>query len=118
MKFLVDAQLPYRLTDWLKSQGFDAIHTTELPDKNLTQDFEIARIADDEDRIVITKDSDFFKLNLLKNSLQKLLFLTTGNIVNKELIELFTNNFEVAQKLFNSHRVIEMNNFLVVAHRN
>ena len=90
MKFLVDAQLPYRLTAWLKSQGFDAIHTTELPDKNLTQDFEIARIADEEDRIVITKDSDFFKLNLLQST---------------------------PQKLFNSHSVVEMNNFLVVAHR-
>jgi len=35
MKFLVDAQLPYHLKAWLLLKGFDAIHTTDLPDQNL-----------------------------------------------------------------------------------
>lgn len=35
MKFLVDAQLPITLKGWLTSQGFDAIHTADLPKQNL-----------------------------------------------------------------------------------
>lgn len=42
--------------------------------------------------------------------------VTTGNIVNKELLILFENNFETALKLFNSFNVVEMNNFLVMGH--
>jgi predicted nuclease of predicted toxin-antitoxin system len=32
MKFIVDAQLPRKLALWLQSQGFDALHTLDLPD--------------------------------------------------------------------------------------
>lgn len=35
MKFIIDAQLPYRLKDWLIAQGFDAIHTRDLPEAKI-----------------------------------------------------------------------------------
>ncbi|MBT8421048.1 MAG: DUF5615 family PIN-like protein, partial [Gammaproteobacteria bacterium] len=34
MKFLVDAQLPRRLASWFSTQGFDAIHTLDMPKAN------------------------------------------------------------------------------------
>lgn len=116
MKFIVDAQLPYRLKDWLIAQGFNAIHTRDLPEANKTEDLSIADIAKNEDRAVISKDSDFLKLYILTGKPQKLLMITTGNIVNKELLSLFEQNFETALKLFNSFNVVEMNNFLVMGH--
>ena len=61
MKFIIDAQLPYRLKDWLIAQGFDAIHTRDLPEANETEDLNIADIADEESRTVITKDQRFFE---------------------------------------------------------
>ena len=63
MKFIVDAQLPYRLKFWLESKGFDVIHTDDLPNQHLTKDLEIAEVADNESRMVISKDSDFLKLS-------------------------------------------------------
>lgn len=42
--------------------------------------------------------------------------ITTGNIVNRELVLLFEKNFENVLKLFNSFNVVEMNNFLVMGH--
>jgi predicted nuclease of predicted toxin-antitoxin system len=116
MKFIVDAQLPYRLKDWLISQGFDAIHTMDLPEANKTEDLSIVDISERENRIVISKDSDFLKLYILKGKPKKLLMITTGNIINKELLVLFEKNFEIALKLFNSLDVVEMNNFLVMGH--
>lgn len=41
MKFIIDAQLPYGLKNWLIKNGFDTIHTRDLPDKNLTDDREV-----------------------------------------------------------------------------
>lgn len=117
MKFLVDAQLPYRLKTWLVANGFDAIHTTDLPARNLTADHDIAHIADAEGRIVISKDSDFMKLHILRQTPARLLMLTTGNIINTELLALFERNFEMAQRLFKSFDVVELNNSFVIGHR-
>lgn len=59
MRFLIDAQLPRRLSHEIARQGFDTLHTLDLPDKNHTPDFEIIQLAAKQDRIVVTKDSDF-----------------------------------------------------------
>jgi predicted nuclease of predicted toxin-antitoxin system len=59
MKFIVDAQLPKSLSDFLKTKGYDSLHTLELPEMNRTGDTAIAEKADAEGRIVITKDADF-----------------------------------------------------------
>ena len=64
MKFIVDAQLPFKLKKWLNEQGHDAIHTDDLPTKHLTPDSEIIKIAEKEDRIVVSKDSDFLSISL------------------------------------------------------
>ncbi len=117
MKFLVDAQLPYRLKAWLAAKGFDAIHTTDLPAQNLTADRAIARRADAEARIVISKDSDFPKLHILQQTPARLLLITTGNIINQQLLALFERNFETALQLFESYAVVELNNSFVTGHR-
>jgi predicted nuclease of predicted toxin-antitoxin system len=109
--------LPYRLKLWLVENDFDAIHTDDLPDRNLTVDLLIADIADEDYRTVISKDSDFLKLRILQGRPQKLLMITTGNIVNKELLTIFELNFVTVMKLFNSYDVVEMNNQFVIGHK-
>ena len=95
MKFLIDAQLPQSLTVFLKNKGFDTLHTLDLPEKNRTKDFEIAKKANDENRAVITKDIDFLELFLLKSVPRKLVMVKTGNISNKELINLFDGYLDI-----------------------
>lgn len=55
MKFIVDAHLPQRLKTWLIAQGFDTVHTIDLPKANETEDLLIADFSEKEGRIVITK---------------------------------------------------------------
>jgi predicted nuclease of predicted toxin-antitoxin system len=116
MRFIVDAHLPYRLKLWLNEIGFDTVHTRDLSEANETQDIDIASFADIENRTVISKDGDFLKLRILQNTPKQLLMITTGNIVNKDLIALFERNFPTILKLFNSFDVVEMNNSFVVGH--
>ena len=110
MKFLVDAQLPYRLATYIKKHDFDVIHTDDMQNRERTKDSEIIILADKENRIVVTKDLDFFDSHILKNTPAKLLWISTGNIKNKELIKLFKENFEEIIKLFKSHNLVELSN--------
>lgn len=93
MKFIIDAHLPYRLKFWLIKNDFDTTHTRDLPDANETEDLDIVEFAEKENRAVISKDGDFLKLHILRGKPQKLLLITTGNIVNKDLLALFERNF-------------------------
>ena len=116
MKFIVDAQLPLQLAQWLVYKGYDAIHTLQLPEKNLSEDLVVIQVSMEQQRIVISKDSDFYDYYILKGQPHKLLLITTGNIVNKELLNLFQNNFEQLMTLLTIHQVVEMNNESIIVH--
>ncbi len=60
MNFLVDAQLPKSISSLLVTIGHDSIHTLDFPEKNLSQDNILLKIAKRENRIIITKDLDFW----------------------------------------------------------
>ncbi len=85
LKFLIDAQLPRRMTEWIREGGCDAVHTLDLPDGNRTTDEHIIESADSDDRVVITKDGDFAHSHLHKSCPRRLLLVSTGNISNRAL---------------------------------
>jgi len=117
MKFIVDAQLPVVLKEWLVEKGFDALHTSELPLGNDTLDMQIVELADTENRIVISKDSDFFKLHLIKGKPKQLLMITTGNIKNRKLLAMIEANFEaIVALLKQGHQIVELSNNQLIAH--
>lgn len=91
IKFIIDAQLPYSLNLLLKEKGYDCIHTDDLPNKEKTTDREIKKVAKEENRIVITKDIDFFDSYILNKSPANLLLVSTGNITNKNLFIYLKN---------------------------
>lgn len=95
MKFLVDAQLPLSLVAFLNERGHDAIHTSSLPEGNRSKDRAIAALADVEDRVVVSKDSDFRDGHLLHASPKRLLVIATGNITNPALLVLLEANLDV-----------------------
>ena len=64
-------KLPRRLVDFFREQGCDVIHTLSLPEGNYTQDSDVIRYADMQQRIVVSKDADFVNSFLL-------LFLSVG----------------------------------------
>ncbi len=83
MKFLVDAQLPAHLARLLVSAGHDAMHTREMPAGNASSDREITRFADEDGRVIVTKDRDFRDGHLVTGSPKRLLTVTTGNITKR-----------------------------------
>ncbi len=117
MKFLVDAQLPKRLSIFFNEVGHDSIHTLELPNKNFTTDSYITDLADEQSRIVVTKDVDFLESYLVKKQPQKLILVKTGNINNNDLINLFANNLPLLINLLKANSFIEINGDEIITHQ-
>lgn len=113
MKFLVDAQL---LARHLAEIGHDAVHTLSLPDENRTTDAEIARLADEEDRVVVSKDRDFRDSHLLQGSPRRLLVVATGNVSNDDLLALFSEHLAAFVDAFDTADLVELRRAELVIH--
>jgi predicted nuclease of predicted toxin-antitoxin system len=117
MKFIIDAQLPKRLARFLQSEGYDAVHTLDLPQQNATPDAMINSISVEQHRVVITKDADFVESFLLQGKPHKLLLIGTGNIKNSELEQLIAENLQQLVELLNAHSYIELNRSGIVVYQ-
>jgi predicted nuclease of predicted toxin-antitoxin system len=116
VKFLVDAQLPIRLARLLTEAGHDAVHTSQLPEGNRTTDGEVARLADEQDRIVVSKDRDFRDAHLLRGTPRQLLIVATGNTSNDELLALFARYLEAVVDAVNHVGLVELRRDHLVVH--
>lgn len=116
MKFIVDAQLPKSLSDFLNQKGHDSVHTLELPNKNKTKDSQIAKLANEEGRIVISKDVDFLESYMVKSEPQKLIIVKTGNILNKHLLKIFEENLEALIQMISRSDLIEVSRTEIAEH--
>ena len=92
MKFLIDAQLPKKLSGFLNEKGLESIHTLDLPSRNYTPDSEIIELSISQQYIVVTKDADFWDIYKQKAEPYKLIYLTVGNYSTQDLIHLFASN--------------------------
>ena len=116
MKFVVDAQLPHRFCDWLRENGYDAVHTLDLELGNRTPDSEITLIADRDGRIVVTKDDDFVQSFLLRNTPQRLMLVASGNIGNAELERLIIAALPSIMEAFETAHYIEIGKNSLIIH--
>ena len=108
MNFLIDAQLPRRITVWLAAAGCDALHPLDLLDGNRTTDGQINDVADRKQRVVVTKDADFVDSHLLRGRPAKLLLVSTGNISNRDLEAMVVPLIPDIVREFQTHSFLEL----------
>ena len=108
MNWLVDTQLPHQLATALKQRGHHAVHASELPAGHLSSDEAIIAHADRNGAVVVTKDADFLSVYEVKGAPKRLLYLTTGNIRNTELIFLFMRHLDVLCQELKDGGLVEM----------
>jgi predicted nuclease of predicted toxin-antitoxin system len=85
VKFLVDAQLPPSLAEWLRATGAEATHVEEASLRNAV-DSAIREYAISQGYVLITKDKDFAPAESSRPQLQ-VVWVRTGNVPNRVLIE-------------------------------
>jgi predicted nuclease of predicted toxin-antitoxin system len=110
MKIWIDAQLPPTLANWL-TQTF-TIESHSLRDLGLRDArdidiFEAARAA--QDVVIITKDSDFVDLVCRLGVPPQIIWLTCGNVTNRNLRNLLTTTFPMAiEQLQQGEPIVEI----------
>jgi predicted nuclease of predicted toxin-antitoxin system len=97
----------------LGRHGHDALHTRDLEDQNATSDSVINRVSIAEQRVVISKDSDFFYSHLLHGCPWKLLLVRTGNISARDLFEVFERNLQMIEDALQKHTLVELDRIAV-----
>ena len=108
MKFIVDAHLPPALCVLLRDAGHDAIHTLELPQQNRTPDSFLNQLSATEQRVLVTKDSDFYHSHLLHGRPWKLLLVRTGNARTRDLKALFARHLNEIVTALDTNSLVEL----------
>ncbi len=108
MKFIIDAQLPPSWVEILNANGHEAIHTSRLQEGNLTPDQAIIKIADREERTVMSKDSDFYYSFVTTGQPKKLVFVKLGNMRIQEIDNYLKTNMKLLIEALNKGSLVEL----------
>lgn len=101
MTFWLNAQLPPSMARWLSATfGVSVVTLYEvgLRDAQDVEIFEAARTNGDS-TVVVSKDQDFVDLVMRLGPPPQLLWLTCGNITNRDLQRIFSQAFSAALAL-------------------
>ena len=113
MKFLIDGQLPEKLSPWLKTKfGYDVFHIKDFK-LQLAEDEEVFEKAKELDAVIITKDKDFLELQIRLGYPPKIIWVTSGNTSNKKLKHIFSQLFPKAiEFLKQGHNLVEISDII------
>ena len=113
MKFLIDGQLPKKLSLWLKMEfDCEVFHINDL-NLQFAEDKEVFEQAKKLNAIIITKDRDFLKLQIRLGVPPKVIWVTSGNTSNKRLKQIFSKLFPKAiQLLKQGHNLVEISDII------
>jgi len=108
VKFIVDAQLPPKLADWLRDHGHDAVAVRQIGLRE-AEDRAIWAYAVQEGAIIVTKDEDFARLAATHATGPALIWVRMGNVVNRVLLARFEEAWpEICGHLAAGTRIVEM----------
>ncbi|MFM2062673.1 MAG: hypothetical protein RLZZ507_2343 [Cyanobacteriota bacterium] len=113
MKIWLDAQLPPTLANWITNTF--AIEAFSLKEMGLhdAKDIEIFEAAKIANVIIMTKDSDFIDLVCRLGIPPQIIWLTCGNVTNRNLRELLNFTLlDALKKLRQGEMIVEINNKL------
>ena len=88
--------------------GHDATHRLDLQTGNKTKDPIINQISVLEQRVVVSKDSDFFYSHVLQGRPWKLLLIKTGNISSQDVCVLLERHLPTIETALQTHTLVEI----------
>ena len=93
MKLLIDQNISYRLKTSLKNFFPDIKHIKELSLERASDEI-IWKYAKENDFIILTKDSDFNDIAVMKGYPPKIIWIQKGNCSTDDIINLIIENHQ------------------------
>lgn len=100
LRVLCDVHISYRVVKFFEVEGIETIHINNILDGSETKDSKIRKWADENNFVLITKDSDFRNSHFISGSPRKLLKIELGNISTKILLDMLKSNFSLIEESF------------------
>jgi predicted nuclease of predicted toxin-antitoxin system len=108
MKFLIDNNLPISPVGVFRAAGYQAEHSSSFHGlSRFSSDDTIAVVADQDGRVVVTKDRLFVVEHFKTKKPGKMLWFSGGNIKNALLRELMKNAPPQVIKLLGHYSCVE-----------
>jgi predicted nuclease of predicted toxin-antitoxin system len=104
MKFLFDQNISHRILALLPEQFSSS---TSVKKEGLTnaQDSQIWEFAKDHDYIIVTQDSDFNDMNTLYGFPPKIIWIRTGNLKTKAILDILIDYYSELEKFESDHEL-------------
>ena len=100
-EFIIDANLPSKISVWEKNNFVDVLSINPLWDDNEIWDY-----AKANGLTIITKDKDFAVKQILQGSPPKLIHIKFGNLRLKEFIALIEKLWPAIENLIKEYSII------------
>ncbi|HEU5289241.1 MAG TPA: DUF5615 family PIN-like protein [Cyclobacteriaceae bacterium] len=97
MKLLFDQNLSYKLIDRL-SDIFPGSTHVKIHNLSNEQDIIVWDFAAKKDYVIVTQDSDFYNLALIRGTPPKVIWIRSGNSSTKHIEELIRSNAIAIQR--------------------
>lgn len=101
MKFLFDQNISFRIVKLISNEFPESAQVRELGLEG-SSDLEIFNYALEHNFVIVTFDSDFCDLNMVKGSPPKIIWIRIGNSTTKEIYKLIIEKKELI-KIFVSN---------------
>jgi len=101
MKLLFDQNISYRVVPRINDIFSGSTHVTMVGLEDST-DFEIWQYASKNDFCIVTFDSDFYDLSLVKGIPPKIIWLRTGNKTTNSIVHIIHEFKDVIDEFLNN----------------
>jgi predicted nuclease of predicted toxin-antitoxin system len=96
MKLLFDQNISFRITKLISDKFPEAKHISELGLADST-DMEIWEFSKSNSFTIVTFDSDYYDLSIIKGCPPKIIWLRIGNTSTARIAEVINEDFELIQ---------------------
>ncbi len=104
MKLLFDQNISFRIIKKIEDIFQDSEQTKRL-NLDKASDFEIWKYAKNNNFCIVTFDSDFIDISVLKGTPPKIIWLRVGNTSTNSIAEIFQTNQEIIKEFLTSVEV-------------
>ncbi len=97
MKLLFDQNISFRIIEKISDLFPESKQVRQIELENC-KDFEIWEYAKKNDFVIITFDSDFYDLSMIKGIPPKIVWLRTGNTSTENILSILIKNFDLIKE--------------------
>jgi len=106
VKFLLDENMPFALTEFLRKKGYEAKHLKKI-EKGGIKNGEVYKVAEEDDSWIVTRDSDFKNYRkFTEHNIRGIIHFAVNDTRTPNILELMNRFLEKHSEKLSSKNLI------------